>query len=234
MTTRALEIKQKTLRQHDKNLLPFLAQSIDGDQYFRLQQCSTLINVAGLKEAAEAFCGKDKPGAVEPLQFTDDIVQNILSFVHRVSRGRRQISVAMIPNEEASERLAQLDIEKYGVAKVRFSGTRDKPYYSTANRMTLVNNTPDQQDMIALRKLTKLLAGGDMTVIELGNTELKDNELVAATKQIIENEAANQFTYNRKLTYCANCKRSWFGVHHKCPSCGAIGTLTGFDQYATV
>ena len=27
-----------------------------------------------------------------------------------------------------------MDIEKYGVAKVKFSGTREKPYYSTAKR----------------------------------------------------------------------------------------------------
>ena len=27
-----------------------------------------------------------------------------------------------------------MDMEKYGVAKVKFSGTREKPYYSTTKR----------------------------------------------------------------------------------------------------
>ena len=36
----------------------------------------------------------------------------------------------VLGDAEAADRLAQLDIDKYGVAKVKFSGTREKPYYS--------------------------------------------------------------------------------------------------------
>jgi anaerobic ribonucleoside-triphosphate reductase len=41
------------------------------------------------------------------------------------------------------------------------------------------------------------------------------------------------FTYNRKITYCSNCKKSWFGTLHKCPSCGAMSTLVKFDRFSS-
>ena len=44
---------------------------------------------------------------------------------------------ALLGTMEASERLAQLDIEKYGIAKIKYSGTRDKPYYTTSKKLKL-------------------------------------------------------------------------------------------------
>jgi anaerobic ribonucleoside-triphosphate reductase len=53
------------------------------------------------------------------------------------------------------------------------------------------------------------------------------------TKELIETQAAEFFTYNRRITYCSNCKKSWLGVLHKCPSCGAISTLIAFDRFSS-
>jgi ribonucleoside-triphosphate reductase len=233
MATRALEIKHRALKQHIKGLLPFLMQSVNGDHYFRLENCSRIINFAGLKEAIEAFHGKSIFDDEKITDSAEEIVQNILSFTQKISRRHGiRLFAAMLPDFEASERLVQWDIERYGIAKVRFSGTREKPYYSTVGKLTLQEGKIPPESLAFERKLWKLCEGGNLKVIELGETENKPEELMSLTKKIVEDYNVEFFIYNRKLSYCVNCRRSWFGILHKCPSCGSTGTLASFDQFA--
>ncbi len=58
LAARAFEIKHRALRQYGKSSLPFMMQSMNGDTYFRLENCSSIINLAGFKEAVENFCEK--------------------------------------------------------------------------------------------------------------------------------------------------------------------------------
>ena len=117
--------------------MPFLLKTASGDTYFRLENCTRIINLAGFREAVEAFTEKSI-NSEEARTFATEIIQNILAFKQKIGRkhGKRLYPV-MLSNSEASERLAQLDIEKYGVAKVKFSGTREKPYYSTTRRFQI-------------------------------------------------------------------------------------------------
>jgi anaerobic ribonucleoside-triphosphate reductase len=137
-----------------------------------------------------------------------------------------------VPDTEASERLAQLDIERYGIGKVRFSGTRDKPFYSTASILTLKDGKVQPESLAVERKLGEFHAGGSLAIVELGESEYTADELMAVSQQILEGSSVKLFTYNRRLTYCVDCKKSWFGLLNKCPSCGAIGTLTIIDRFS--
>ena len=232
MATRALEIKDRALKQHGKGLLPFLMQSVNGDHYFRLENCSRIINLAGLKEALEAFNEKSIREDEKKLEFAEEIMQNILAYIQKIGRKRgKRLSTAIMLDFEASERLVQLDIERYGIAKVRFSGTREKPFYSTISKLILQDGKISPEPSIFERKM-RGVHGGNLTVIDLGEVERKPDELMSLTKQIFEVYNMEFLTYNRKLTYCVNCKRSWFGLLHKCPSCGSTSTLTVFDRFA--
>jgi len=234
MAARALEIKQRALRQHGKGLMPFLMQNANGDHYFRPENCSGIINLAGLRESAEAFLEKSIDETEKVLEFAEEIVQNVWASAYRITRKRRKrLYTAVLPDSESSERLAHLDVERYGIAKVRFSGARDKPFYSSAGRLTLHGGKISSELLAFEGKMQKLHSGGGLTVIELGEAEHKADELASLTRQLIENLRIDFFTYNRKLTYCVNCKRSWFGLLHKCPSCGSISTLTVFDRFAS-
>jgi len=232
MATRALEIKDRALKQHGKGLLPFLMQSVNGDHYFRLENCPRIINLAGLKEALEAFNEKSIREDEKKLEFAEEIMQNILAYIQKIGRKRgKRLSTAIMLDFEASERLVQLDIERYGIAKVRFSGTREKPFYSTISKLILQDGKISPEPSIFERKM-RGVHGGNLTVIDLGEVERKPDELMSLTKQIFEVYNMEFLTYNRKLTYCVNCKRSWFGLLHKCLSCGSTSTLTVFDRFA--
>jgi anaerobic ribonucleoside-triphosphate reductase len=138
-----------------------------------------------------------------------------------------------VPDFEASKRLIHLDIEKYGIAKVRFSGTREKPFYSTISNVIFQDGKIPADSLLFERKARELSPGGNLTVVELGQNGQGPNELVSLTKEIFESYHIEFLAYGHKLTYCLNCKRSWFGILHKCPSCGSTGTLTIFDRFGS-
>ncbi|MGE5638357.1 MAG: anaerobic ribonucleoside-triphosphate reductase [Chloroflexota bacterium] len=233
LAMRALEIKMRMLRQYERTVLPFIAQNANGDRYFRLESCSSLINFAGLRESVDAFCeGKMQQ---DKSAFTSEIIQNIVNLKVKMGRKRgKRFFPVILQSLEASERLAQLDIEKYGVAKVKFLGTKDRPYYSTSKKLNIpkdnvFNIKPESLEMV--QKLKLLNQGGNLLVIDLEQTEFKPDDLMTLTKQFVEKEIAEFFTYNRAITYCSNCGKNWFGRLHKCPTCNAITTLIIFDRF---
>ena len=236
LAARALGVKNNALKQFGKNSLPFLLKNVNGDVYFRLENCSRIINLAGLKEAVEAFTEKSI-NSEEGRRFSEEIIQSILAFRQKVGRkhGKRLYPV-ILSNSEASERLAQLDIEKYGVAKVKFSGTREKPYYSTVRKAQIkagdILSIPPEM-LNATQKTRGLSAGGALDIIDLGGAEFKPEALMDLTLRLIQNQSTEFFTYNRTISYCDNCKKSWFGTQHKCPSCGSMSNLTNFDRFTS-
>jgi anaerobic ribonucleoside-triphosphate reductase len=188
--------------------------------------------LAGLKEATEAFFGKNIYECENGFEFIDGMIQTIQVFLRKMGKKRgKRLSAAIVPDSAASERLAQLDIEKYGIAKVRFSGNRERPFYSTISKLVFQDGKIPAASLLFERKKLGLSTGGSMTAVELGESEHRADELMSLTKQAFENYHAELLAYNRELTYCINCKRSWFGSLHKCPSCGSTGTLTMFDQF---
>ena len=234
LAARALEIKQRAFRQHARTSLPFVSQSANGDAYFRFENCLNIVNFVGLSESVEAFC-QSNVKSVESIKFVEEIAQAILGLRGKVGRklGKRLLN-AILPNRTASERMAQLDIEKYGLAKIVFSGNRERPFYSTTSRPKvergdLLQFSPDFFDMH--NKIKSYSSGGNMTIIELENSEYKPEELLSLTNQLVEKQTTEFLTYNRKVSYCSNCKKSYFGILNKCPSCGAISSLTFFDRF---
>jgi ribonucleoside-triphosphate reductase len=235
LATRTLDIKARTLKQREKTVLPFLTQNANGDEYFRFENCTNLVNFAGFQEAKEFLRepNKTQQGNVES---TSEIMQTILNLKAKAGRrhGRRFFPVTL-PNPEASERLAKLDIEKYGIAKVKFSGTREKPFYSTTKRLQLQTGSSlgiTPESLVRVQELNKLNSGGNLSIIELGQAEYKPDELMNLTAQLCEQQTVEFFTYNRISTYCSNCSKSWIGTLSKCPSCGAMSTLTIFDRFS--
>jgi anaerobic ribonucleoside-triphosphate reductase len=70
-------------------------------------------------------------------------------------------------------------------------------------------------------------------MIELEEVERGPDELMPMTEQMARSKSRRLFAYSRKLTHCVNCKKTWIGLQHKCPSCGSTSTLTLYDDYYT-
>ena len=228
MAVRALEIKSLALRQHSGRLLPFLVQNVNGDEYFRLKNCSYLINLVGLDETLEWFYGKNSNDKAP--SFLEKLSQCALDSIQKTHRRNIRLLPSLLPNKEASQRLAQLDIDRYGFGKVKHSGARERPYYST---LKILKSKMSQASLQAESSLVRLLDGGGLSMIELEEVERGPDELMSITEQIARSKSTRLFAYSRKLTYCANCKRTWVGIQHKCPSCASTSMLTLYDDYYT-
>jgi anaerobic ribonucleoside-triphosphate reductase len=235
MAARALRIKYRRLKQHGKSGLPFITQRSNGDTYFRIENCSRIINLAGFQESVETFCGKNI-NHEDSIRFAVEMTMNLLTFKRKLSRRHgKRLFPAVLCSSEASARLAQLDMEKYGVAKVKFLGSREQPFYSTTRRLSVqAGDFPviPFESLEIEQKIKGLSSGGGLSLIELENSEYRPEALIKLTEHIVANKHLEFFAYHRVLTYCDNCKKSWFGKLHKCPSCGSMSTLTTFDRFA--
>lgn len=222
IAARSLEIKRRAMKQHSGGLLPFLTQTLNGDSYYRLETAASLINVVGLPEAISTF--NENQANPEKSAVLDELVKTISASTRRTSRKRRRrLAPARLFDVEASTRLVQLDIERYGITNVRFSGTKETPFYSTITRHPLAAGS--LPSTWPTTNLDHRLTGGNLTVIDLGDEGPSPRELLATTQQVFERDKLDLITYNREVTYCVNCQRSVFGKAHKCPSCGATSTL---------
>jgi ribonucleoside-triphosphate reductase len=236
LAARALTIKNNALKQFGKTALPFLLMKSSGDTYFRLENCSRIVNLAGFREAVEAFTQKsftDQEGRT----FSEEIINNLLAFKQKIGRkyGKR-LYPALLGDREASERLAQLDVERFGVAKVKFSGSRDKPFYSMLRRTQIKVSQPlgVPAVMVEMARVMKgFTAGGSLDILELESAEFEPQALMDLSMQIVECNASEFFTYNRVVSYCDNCRKNYPGTLHKCPQCGSMSTLTTVDRFAS-
>lgn len=233
MAARALEIKYRMIRQRRIGLLPFLLQENNGDYYLRLENCSRLINLVGFKEAIEAFQRENFYEGGKTLEFAHKIIENVSSTINKIGKKRgKRLFITALPDFKASERLARLDIERYGVAKVKFSGSKEKPFYSTINKLRLQGGTLPLKILNLTGQINKFLQGGNLTVIELDDAKYDSEFLFPITQHVFKNYEIDFITYNRKLTYCYGCKKSWFGFLHKCPLCESTSNIKTFDRFA--
>lgn len=232
MALRALEIKYRTIKQRAREeLLPFLTQKTDGDHYFRLENATRLVSFVGLNETIESFFEKALYQDSETLDFAEKIVRYLSRSVQRYAKKpETRASLAMVPNADAAKRLAELDAEKYGWAKVRARGTREQPFYTDMVALPLEADVPWKERLSVEERFHKLTPGSHLALIQLADSEQDPNELLSATKEIVGTHAVGLYVFNRHLAYCASCQKTSYGILARCPSCGSVNMLNCFSR----
>jgi ribonucleoside-triphosphate reductase len=232
MALRALEIKYRTIKQRAReHLLPFLMQKTDGDHYFRIKNSVRLVSFVGLNETIQAFLGKPLRQDGETLDFTKKIVAYLSNDIKKYSRKpETRASLAMMPAADAAKRLAELDAEKYGWAKVRAQGTREKPFYSDLVALPLGADVSWKERLRVEEKFHRLTSGGHLAVLPLVDSEQDPDELVSFTKDVTGTFGVGFYVFNRNIAYCASCQKTFIGKLARCPSCGSVNMLQSFSR----
>ncbi len=232
MALRALEIKYRTIKQRAReHLLPFLMQKTDGDQYFRIKNSVRLVSFVGLNETIQAFFGKPLRQDGETLDFAKKIVTYLSSDIKKYSRKpETRASLAMMPAADAAKRLAELDAEKYGWAKVRAQGTREKPFYTDLVALPLGVDVSWKERLRVEEKFHRLTSGGHLAVLPLVDSEQEPDELVSFTKGVAGTYGVGLYVFNRNIAYCASCQKTFIGKLARCPSCGSVNMLQSFSR----
>ena len=232
MASRALEIKYRTLRQRmGEGLLPFLTQKINEDRYFRLENATRLISLIGLNEATQAFTGKPLHEDEKALNFAEQIVKHVSQVVQKYARKPEARAVlSMVPNPEAAKRLAELDVEKYGWAKVKAQGSKEQPFYTDMTALPLESTVSWQKRLTIEAKFHELCSGSHLAVIQLADSEQDPSRLLSLTREITETYSLGLYTFNRNFAHCSSCGKTFYGLPSKCPLCGSVNTLTSFSR----
>ncbi len=232
MALRALEIKYRTIKQRAReHLFPFLMQKADGDQYFRLENAPRLVSFVGLNETIQAFFGKPMKQDGATLDFAKKIVSYLSSDVAKYSKKpETRLSLAMVPAADAAKRLAELDAEKYGWAKVRAQGTKEKPFYTDLVALPLGVDVSWKERFRVEERFHQLTPGGHLAVVSLADVEQDPDDLLAVTGDIAGNYGVGFYLFNRNIAYCASCQKILYGELERCPDCGSVNMLQSFSR----
>jgi len=232
MALRALEIKYLTIKQRVReNLLPFLTQRVNGDHYFRVENSTRLVGFVGLSEAVESFAGKALHEDGKALGLAEEILSYIHSGVRKSMRKPETRPVAaMIPGCEAARRLAELDVERYGWARVRVRGSKEQPFYTDLVAVPIQAGVTLEERLGIEERLQQQATGGHLTVLQLEDGEQNPDTLLSLTKRIVTTSRVGLFTYNRNFAYCSRCRKTFSGQQSKCPVCGSVDSLVNFSR----
>jgi anaerobic ribonucleoside-triphosphate reductase len=232
MALRALEIKYCTIKQREReHMLPFLMQKTDGDQYFRIENAARLVSFVGLNETIHTFFGKPLKQDGETLDFAQKIVSYLSTDIEKYSKKpETRASLAMVPAADAAKRLADLDAEKYGWAKVRAQGTKEKPFYTDLVAFPLGVGVSWKERFRVEERFHRLTPGGHLAVVSLADVEQDPDDLLTVTRDIAGNYGVGFYVFNRNLGYCASCQKTFYGKLERCPVCGSVNMLQSFSR----
>jgi len=220
MALRALEIKYQTIKRRSlEGVPPFLMQKADGDYYFRLQNVTRLVSFVGLNETAQSFLGKAIHEDNNALDFAEKIANHLNHNIKKhAKKPETRTLLSMVPNTDAAKRLAELDVESYGWAKVHAQGAREQPFYTDLVAVPLTSEVSWEDRLNIEGKFHRTAPGSHLAIIQLGDSEVDADSLLSATRKIVSTFAVRLYAYNRHLSYCASCQKTflgyWQSAHH--------------------
>jgi len=231
---KTLRIKHQTVKDRaEEGLLPFLLQKEDGDHYFRIENSSSILSFVGLNEAAQFMTGGAIQEDPNSLSFAEKAVSYLIDQIGEYSKKSGiRINLGLTHSFEAAKRLAQLDIERYGLGTVLTQGERENPYYTNLNVVPHHREMPLEDYLSIESRFHQLASGSHLAKISLDDHEASPEELMSITKKIINEYPIGLYTYDRALTYCNSCRKTWHGEKMKCPACGSVNTLIRFKREA--
>jgi ribonucleoside-triphosphate reductase len=204
---------QKSL---DNNFLPFAKfYGVNLDHYF------STIGVVGLNEMTLNYTGN-------VLSEEEKLVKDTLLYMRKILSEVQEETgclwnLEMTPAEGCSYRLARNDREMF--TDIKTLGTKNKPYYSAM----LI--PPSQEigifDKLRIEEqLLPLFSGGTICRTYLGCLPERES-LVSFIKKIASTKIP-YFDTTNVFSICDSDKKTFIGVHEKCPECGSSTSV--FDR----
>jgi anaerobic ribonucleoside-triphosphate reductase len=124
--------------------------------------------------------------------------------------------------------LAELDVKRYGLGEVHVSGGVEKPCYTNMAVVPLEVELPWEERLSLESQFHGLTSGSHLARVPLGDSVVDAESLLSMTRKTVENFKVGLFTYDRSLTYCSNCLKTFHGEQIKCPECGSVNAVTQF------
>jgi len=229
LTIDCLGIKYHTMKERmSQGLLRVLSSSISSELYMHLENSQCSVSFVGLYEAVNALTGGEIHDSKDLMSFALRILKSIKSRVMD-SRSSSRIRLVISNTEDvaASQRLAEIDVERFGWANVKVQGTKQCPYYTSSSLLPPEENVPLLKRVSVEEVLHSILEGGHRLTIPILDEDSAPEGLFKLTSQILSNQSLGFFTYSKNLTFCRNCQEVFDGIKQRCSKCGST-SLTGY------
>jgi len=223
LAVKAFRIKKQYINDRiQESLLPILSGYGKGDSYIHSENSLYAISPIGLNEAVTAHVGSN-------LASKDTNSRNFaLRIMQEMSRCSEEaaeeldmrFALANRPGDEASVRLAQLDVEEYGIGSVAYQGLKKHPYYTDLVTIPVGEGISLEDRLMIEGKFQPLADGGHLLPINLATNNLDPDTLVELTKRI-HSDQIQFFTYSGIYSICNNCQKWSIGIRPTCSFCGS-------------
>ncbi|MGQ9640066.1 MAG: anaerobic ribonucleoside-triphosphate reductase [Candidatus Bathyarchaeia archaeon] len=232
LAAEALYRKSEEIKERLQQLLPLLSGG-SGGSYFIEKNSTYTISPIGLNEAVKTFIGSSLSDGERALELAANILEDMRRLSQEASKkfGIR-IALAQRPQDEASVRLAKLDVARYGPGKMATEGIRDYPYYTDLFAVPLSERIGLQERILLESRFQAYSSGGHLASIHLPPAEQDPKRLMDLTDQIC-NSKLRFFTYTNSFIYCRRCNRTFLGTAHTCPKCASINPIVLSRSSAT-
>jgi anaerobic ribonucleoside-triphosphate reductase len=175
-----------------------------------------------LYETVSTLTGGEIHEKKDMVSLASKILGSIKSLLRDSQSGPKvRIAISSTGDGVASQRLAEIDVDKFGWGNVKVQGTKQSPYYTYESFLPFDENMP-LLDRISFEEiLHPMLGGGHTFTIQISENAGDPEDLVRLTSEIVSNHNLGFFNYSRNYTYCQNCNEGFDGVKQKCPKCGS-------------
>ncbi len=215
----AFKIKRKFMIERLKQtILPLLFGSGQGTPYFREKMATYAVAILGLNEACLAHTGSELKK--DSLAFGEKVLQELKKQTEAASENlEMRVVLSERPGDDATSRLAELDVEHYGKSTVSAQGGRNYPFYTDLPGVPLTSKVSLGERLAIEGLLQTLTPGGHLAVISI------DSKITADALLSLTNEAAASglrfMTYSRAYSFCKNCNRIISGLVTSCDACAS-------------
>ncbi len=213
---------------NDYNLLPFLTQEIEGENYYRIENATLSFGYVGLNEMLEYHTGDDITNP-DANKFGLKVIRYLYERAQELKKetGLRW-SVLQTPAESTAHRFAMLDKKSYKEAIVQ---GRENSYYYTNSSHVPVDAEIDMIEKIKIEEeYHPITPGGHIFHAWLGEAQPDTQALTRFTKNICKNTKIGFWDYSSALSFCLKCKTLMRGLQETCANCGEKEEVEWYDR----
>jgi ribonucleoside-triphosphate reductase len=215
----AFKIKRKFMIDRLKQpILPLLFGSGQSTPYFREKMATYAIAPIGLNEASLAHTGSEL--RKDAVAFGEKVLQELKkqSDAATETLGMRLV-VSQRPGDDATSRLAELDVEHYGKSAVSAQGSRNHPFYTDLPGVPLTSKVSLNERLAVEGMIQASTPGGHLATISV-DPKASADAVLSLTRQAAGN-GLRFITYSGFYSFCKNCNRIINGIVTSCSACAS-------------
>jgi ribonucleoside-triphosphate reductase len=236
MISEALIIKGQLVEEslHKHNLMPFLTQDFEGEEYYKFDKATRTFGFNGLNEMLKYHTGQ---GIVKDESLGLKVIEYIREYADNMKKETGlNWTVTQTPAESTASRFARLDYQHYKDESSQIFGNQvalGELYYTNSSHVN-VDEDITMGDKVKIESKFHPLCNGGHIMNFWSMDRFDDVDIIEAVTKKIMNTQTGYWTYTKNMTFCNDCGYKQFGINDSC-KCGshnvdAFSRITGYLQ----